>query len=82
MSLKTEVEAVLDDITGAARTRIEDALAKAKADEAALKPVADTFEQELEAALQAAEPGVKTAVTAAAGKLLIAVRGVIASGAL
>ena len=74
MSLLAPIEAKLEqiwsEVTGEARAEVEKALADVRAEVAKVEPLLTSFKTDVEAAVAAAEPAVKTAVEALAAKLL------------
>ena len=74
MSLLAPIEAKLEqiwsEVTGEARKEVELALADVRAEVAKVEPLLTSFKTDVEAAVEAAEPAVKTAVEALATKLL------------
>jgi hypothetical protein len=74
MSLLAPIEAKLEqiwsEVTGEARKEVEQALADVRAEVAKVEPLLTSFKTDVEAAVEAAGPGVKAAVEALAAKLL------------
>jgi hypothetical protein len=74
MSLLSPIEAKLEqiwsEVTGEARAEVERALADVRAEVAKVEPLLTSFKTDVVAAVEAAEPTVKTAVEALATKLL------------
>jgi hypothetical protein len=69
-TLEAKVRLFWHDLTGEARAELEKALADARADEAQLKPLIDTFRTDLEDVISAAEPGLKKAAEDLLEKLI------------
>lgn len=69
-TLKTKLQAAWQDLTTDVREDLQQAVADAEAEVAQFKPLLATFEADAKAALETAEPGVKTSVTGLVEKLL------------
>jgi F0F1-type ATP synthase membrane subunit b/b' len=78
-ALKAKLEQIWDDVTGDARREVEQAVADLEAEIAKVQPVVTEFKAQLETAVAAAEPEVKAAVEALAGKLAADIAAVFAS---
>jgi hypothetical protein len=69
-AIEAKLKTIWDDVTGEARTELEQLLADAKAQEAKFEPLLAGFEADLKAAVAAVEPEVRAAVEALLAKLL------------
>jgi hypothetical protein len=69
-ALEAKLKLYWRDLSGAARTELEKALADAKADETQLKPLIAAFKTDLEGIVAAAEPGLKQAAAELVAKLV------------
>jgi thiamine phosphate synthase YjbQ (UPF0047 family) len=69
-TLEAKLHAAWQDLTTDVRDELEQAVEDAKAEVAQLKPLLQTFDADLKAAVAEAEPGLKTDVEALVEKLL------------
>jgi hypothetical protein len=76
-ALEARIRLVWHDLTGEARADLERALADAKAHEAQLKPLVGAFRTDLEEAIAAAEPGLKSAAESLVAKLAADVAAIL-----
>jgi hypothetical protein len=68
-ALEAKLEAVWHDLSGEARTELEEALDDAKEDEAQVRPLIAAFRADLEGIVASAEPGLKKAAGDLVAKL-------------
>lgn len=69
-AIEAKLEQVWHDLTGEARTELEQLLADAKAQEAKFEPLLGQFEADLKAAVADLAPEVKSAIEALLARLL------------